>query len=95
VTNLSTQQNLPKKFQTWAQYGNDTLYQGEVDQHNLPDGRGIVIIPNQSVCFGHFTANKKNGKSFGVYKDGVTEKGNHVNDERHGVFAFGGENATT
>jgi len=35
----------------WTKFQNGHLYQGEVDAQGNPDGLGITIIPNESVCF--------------------------------------------
>ena len=45
-------------------------YQGEVDEKNWPDGRGVFISPSTLVMIGYFSQDTGNGEGIQIAGDG-------------------------
>jgi len=72
----------------WTKFPNGYYYQGEVDAQGVPDGVGITIIPNESICFARYEKSLMNGPVTGFYYDGTKEVGYQINSQRDGAHTF-------
>ena len=65
-------------------YINDIIYEGEFDENNLLNGKGVYINPNEYYYQGYFLNNKKNGIGKIIYVNGNEYNGEFKNDLKEG-----------
>jgi len=54
----------------------------------MPDGRGILISPDNFMFIGHFKQGRSEGSGMGIYSNGIVSVGTFRNTKKHGNFTL-------
>ena len=70
-------------FAKWFTMGEDLcLYQGDINENQNPNGKGITLEPNGGIEIGYYKDGKRHGSFISIEEDGSYEEADFKNGHR-------------